>query len=54
MDLQKKMKLEAELAYVSGRLVQIRDNMEKQGYSDYELNKLRLREKELKKMLQEN
>ena len=51
MDFQKKMKIEAELAYTTERLVQIRNNLETQGYSKYEYDNLVRKKQELLDML---
>lgn len=51
MDFQKKMKIEAELAFTEERLVQIRNNLETQGYSKYEYDNLKKKRQELLEML---
>ena len=51
MDFQKKMKIEAELAYTSERLEQIRSNLPNQGYSRYEYDNLVKKKQELLDML---
>lgn len=40
IDLQKRMKIQAELAYTNERLAQIRANLEDQGYNKFEYDSL--------------
>ncbi len=47
MDVQKRMKAQAELAYYSERITQIRANMEQQGYNKYEYDFLIKKKEEL-------
>lgn len=47
LDMQKRMKAQAELAYTRERLVQIRANMESQGFNKVEYENLEKKKKEL-------
>ncbi len=47
IDMQKRMKVQAELAYTIERLSQIRANLESQGYNKYEYDNLVKKKKEL-------
>lgn len=51
IDMQKRMKAQAELAYTSERLIQIKVNMESQGFNKYEYDNLVKRKKELEEQL---
>ncbi|MHB8361731.1 MAG: hypothetical protein ACYDAO_09590 [Thermoplasmataceae archaeon] len=47
IDIQMRMKKQAELAYIKERLEQIKQNSEEQGFSKYEYEKLNKRKNEI-------
>lgn len=47
LDIQKKMKIQAELAYTNERIHQIKANRDLQGFSQYEYDNLLKKQKEL-------
>lgn len=47
VDYQKRMKIQAELAYTNERLAQIRANRDEQGYYQYEYDNLLKKQKDL-------
>lgn len=51
LDMQKRMKAQAELAYYTERLIQIRANMEEQGYNRYEYDFIVKKREELLQQL---
>lgn len=47
LDIQKKMKIQAELAYTTERLEQIKANRDSQGFNSYEYDNLKKKRQEL-------
>lgn len=47
IDIQKRMKVQAELAYTNERIAQIRANIDEQGYNKYEHDNLVKKREEL-------
>ena len=51
IDIQMKMKKQAELAYIKERIEQIKQNMNEQGYNKYEYDKLIKRKDDILKTM---